>query len=62
MPKKQPLPKYAITIARIDDKGKTIFNLSAGADDLDLFTQTDLMLFIQHFKKQINIVEGKANG
>lgn len=57
--KKQDLPKYAITIARIDKKGKTLFQTSAGADDLDLFTKTDLLKFIKHFKKQMQEVEGK---
>lgn len=52
------LPKYAITLARIDKKGKTLFQTSAGADDLDLFTKTDLMKFIKHFKKQMAEVEG----
>ncbi len=56
---KKDLPKYAITLARIDKNGKTLFLTSAGADDLDLFTKTDLLKFIKHFKKQMEEVEGK---
>lgn len=54
------IPQYAITIAKLDKDGKTIFNASAGASSLDLFTKTDMMKFIRHFKKQLAVVEGEA--
>lgn len=48
---KEQIPKYAITIARLDSKGKTLFHSVAGANDLDMFTKTDLMKFVKHFKQ-----------
>jgi hypothetical protein len=54
------IPTYAITIAKLDKDGKAIFQASAGASSLDLFTKTDMMKFIKHFKKQLAVVEGEA--
>lgn len=58
----EPVPHYAITIAKLDDDGRTVFQASAGAESLDLFTKTDLMKFIAHFKKQLEKVEASPIG
>lgn len=54
------IPSYAITIAKLDKAGKTIFQSSAGASSLDLFSKTDIMKFIKHFKSQLEVVEGES--
>ena len=47
------IPRFRITM----QDGKTGAQLSAGADNLKLFTRTDLMLFIKSFKEQITNLE-----
>lgn len=58
MPKKEEpidegVPRYRITM----QDGVTGVQISAGTDDLNLFTKTDLMKFVKHFKQQIKNTE-----
>ncbi|MEI7632130.1 MAG: hypothetical protein WCJ60_02305 [bacterium] len=56
MEEPKDIPRFRIII----QDGLTELQNAAGADNLDLFTKTDLMKFINNFKKNVKKLEETA--
>ena len=49
----EKIPRYRVMF----QDGETGVQVAAGTDNLALFTKTDLMKFVRHFKKQVKVIE-----